>query len=110
MTSKLVPILGLLAILVALPAARNAQATGTIHGAAFDSSGAVVPDVSVTATNVNTNQSRKVKADSIGQYTIPLLPVGNSSVRIEKKGFAPFLQSGVKLQVSTDVEVNARLE
>src|SRR2546426_10391226 len=110
MKSKLVSTLALIAGFVTVPATLDAQATGTIHGTAFDSSGAVVPDVSVTATNVNTNLARKATSDSVGQYVLPLLPVGDYSVRIEREGFAPFLQTGVKLQVSTDVEVNARLE
>lgn len=110
MRLKFAPRLGLVAVLFTFPAALHPQATGTIHGTAFDSSGAAVPEVSVTAMNVNTNQSRKVVADSVGQYAIPLLPVGDYNVSVEKEGFAPYLQTGIKLQVSTDVEVNARLE
>ncbi len=102
-------ILPLVAVVLSAPRL-DAQATGTIHGTAFDASGAVVPDVVVTATNVNTNLARRVTSDSVGQYVIPLLPVGDYSVRVERPGFASFLQTGIRLQVNTDVEVNARLE
>jgi hypothetical protein len=38
------------------------------------------------------------------------LPVGNYSVRIEKPGFAPFVQTSVVLQANTNVQVNGQLE
>ncbi|MEO7651559.1 MAG: carboxypeptidase-like regulatory domain-containing protein, partial [Bryobacteraceae bacterium] len=110
MKSKLPIAVAAIALIASAPTALRAQANGTIHGTAFDSSGAVVPDASITATNVNTNLIRRVVADSVGQYVIPLLPVGEYSVRVESQGFAPFLQTGIRLQVSTDMEVNARLE
>ena len=87
-----------------------AQATATIHGTVYDASGAVVPASTVTATNVNTSLARVVETDSSGQYNLPLLPVGDYQVRVEKDGFSAFVQSGIRLQVNTDVEVNAKLE
>ena len=88
----------------------SAQATSTIHGTVYDPSGAVVPDAAVTATNVNTSLTRQFNADASGQFTIPLLPIGEYRVRVEKAGFTTFIQSGIRLQVNTNVEVNAKLE
>jgi hypothetical protein len=87
-----------------------AQATATIHGTIYDASGAVVPVASINATNVNTSLSRKVLADDSGQYILPLLPVGDYQIRVERDGFTSFVQTGIRLQVNTDVEVNAKLE
>ena len=86
------------------------QATATVHGTIYDASGGVVPGVSVTATNVNTSLNRAVTADSAGKYNLPLLPIGEYRVRAEKEGFSAFVQTGIRLQVNTDVEVNAKLE
>jgi hypothetical protein len=97
--------LGTLAISVAL----FAQATGTIHGTISDASGAVVPGVAVTIMNAGTNVSRTVTADESGHYVAPLLPVGVYNVTVERPGFATFVQTGVTLQVNTNVEVNAAL-
>ena len=81
-----------------------AQTTGTISGAVRDASGAVAPGAKVTATNEGTNLTRAVDADNAGQYIIPQLPVGSYRVRVEKEGFAPFVQSGVNLQANTTVQ------
>ena len=88
----------------------SAQATATIHGTVYDASGAVVPGAAVTATNINTSLTRQLEADQSGQFIIPLLPVGEYRVHVEKPGFTAFNQTGIRLQVNTDVEVNAKLE
>ena len=98
------------ALFLLASAAAFAQASGTIHGTVYDSTGAIVPTVSVTITNIGTNLTRAVTADDLGQYVAPLLPVGSYSVRVEKVGFATFLQTGVTLQVNTNVQVNAVLQ
>ena len=87
-----------------------AQSTGTIYGTVYDASGAVVPDATVTAINIGTNQHRTVAADSVGQYVFPVLPVGAYSVRIEKAGFAPFVQQNITLQVNMNVQANGTLQ
>ncbi|MFN0105900.1 MAG: carboxypeptidase regulatory-like domain-containing protein [Bryobacteraceae bacterium] len=86
-----------------------AQANGTIHGTVYDSTGAVIPGVSVTVTNTGTNLARIVAADESGRYVAPLLPVGAYSVRVEKVGFTTFIQTGITLQVNTNVQANAVL-
>jgi hypothetical protein len=86
------------------------QATGTIHGMVTDASGGSVPEASVIATHLGSNFSRTVSTDGAGRYVIPLLPVGPYQVRIEKEGFAPFLQQNVVLRVNSEVVVDARLE
>ena len=87
-----------------------AQSTGTIYGTVYDASGAIVPGASVSAVNVSTNQTRTVTADGMGQYTIPVLPVGLYNVRIEKEGFAPFVQKDITLQVNMSVQANGTLQ
>lgn len=41
---------------------------------------------------------------------MPLLPVGNYRVRIEKEGFAPYVRQQVVLQANTNVQIDAHLE
>ncbi len=86
------------------------QASGTIHGTVMDASGAVVPGVGISITNTGTNMARNITADDVGQYVAPLLPVGSYSVKAEKQGFATFLQTGITLQVNTNVQVNITLQ
>ncbi|HYO83935.1 MAG TPA: TonB-dependent receptor, partial [Bryobacteraceae bacterium] len=87
-----------------------AQATATIHGTVLDSSGAVVPEADVKATNVQTSLTRSVRTDSSGNYTVALLPIGEYQVQVDRAGFAGFIQKGIRLQVNTDVEVIATLK
>ena len=60
--------------------------TATILGVVKDSSGSVIPDVNLTARNVDTGQTRTTTTDANGAYRLPALPVGNYEVRGEKTG------------------------
>lgn len=97
-------------VLLSATAAAFGQATATIHGTVLDSSGGLVPRAVVRAVNVQTTLSRSAETDQSGQYIVPLLPVGEYRVEVDKPGFARFVQSGIRLQVNTDVEVNATIK
>ncbi len=102
---------GRLILILAIPTALAfAQASGTIHGTVSDATGAILPGVAVTITNTGTNLKRAIMSDEAGQYVAPLLPTGAYSVRVEKEGFAAFVQSGVTLQVNMNIQVNAVLQ
>src|SRR5436190_15679532 len=109
-TSSHPPLLRLVLLLLAMPVLLLAQATGTITGSVVDSSGAVVPDARVIATNVGTKLARTVVTDDGGQYVLPLLAIGTYEVRVEKDGFSPYLQTNVLLQANTQVSVPAVLK
>ena len=59
----------------------------TIVGTITDSTGAVVPNVGITVTNTDTNQSRRVSTNDAGQYVVPGLNTGHYSLRAESTGF-----------------------
>ena len=92
-----------------MPSLLVAQVTGTITGSVRDASG-VVPQARVTATNTQTGLSRTVATDGAGQYVLSELNVGSYEVRVEREGFSAFLQTGVLLQVNTQVSVDAVLQ
>ena len=50
--------------------------TAAIQGTVRDSTGAVIPGATVTATNQETNLQRTVQSSSAGFYQIPNLPPG----------------------------------
>ena len=54
---------------------------GTILGVIKDSTGAILPGVELTVTNVNTGQLRTTVSSENGSYRVPALPVGNYEVR-----------------------------
>lgn len=73
-------------VLAAIPIA--AQTTNArIEGIVTDPTGAVLPGVTITATNVGTNAFRTDVTDSKGAYAISSLPVGSYRVRVELSGF-----------------------
>src|SRR5262245_40025279 len=84
--------------------------TGIIQGVLQDASGALVPDVKVLVTNVNTNEARELRTDSLGRYVQPYLLPGTYSVTAEKAGFRTVRQEGIKLDVGQNRSVNLTLE
>src|SRR5438045_3276057 len=79
-----------IAALVTLLSAQ--QTTATISGTVTDSSGALIPNIAVTATNVDTNNTRSVSTNSTGEYVIGFLPVGTYRVGVSSPGFKHYEQ------------------
>ncbi len=83
---------------------------GTITGAVHDASGAVVPGASVKITNDATNVKQDTVSNAQGEFTIPSLPPGTYSVRVEKQGFRPSQERGLTLTAGGNVRADATLE
>ena len=76
-----------LAILLALSAPAFAQGTADIVGRVTDTSGGVLPAVTVTAQNIATKIQRTTISSDTGDYVFTLLPIGVYTVKIELQGF-----------------------
>jgi hypothetical protein len=85
---------------------QQAQLTGNIT----DSSGALVPGVQVTVTNIATADIRTTTSDEAGLYTVPLLDPGKYEIKIRKDGFRSVTRSGVELHVNQTARVDIALE
>jgi hypothetical protein len=95
---------------VLLAATLVAQDRGTITGVITDSTGQVVPNVRIAAINEATGiRSATVSSDS-GDYTIPLLTIGNYRVEAQAAGFKTSDFTGVPVQVGQTTRVNIQLE
>src|SRR5205823_14078462 len=77
-----------------------------IAGAAYDSSGAVVPNVSITVKNAETAFARNVKTNQSGQYSVASLASGSYEIRAEAPGFRVQL---LKTVVTTGAVTNLDL-
>lgn len=87
------------------------QVTGNISGTVKDSSGAVVPNATVTLTNTDQNVvARTVKTDAQGAYSAPLLPLGHYSVSAEANQFKKSTVNGVQLHVNDDLTIDLTLQ
>jgi hypothetical protein len=82
---------------------------GSIVGTVTDSSGAVIPDATVTATNVSTNETRSGLTNDKGFYTLSTVPAGNYTVSVSKKGFQTFQATGIDVVINTTARVDASL-
>jgi outer membrane receptor protein involved in Fe transport len=92
-------------ILLAIPALAQLP-TATILGTAKDSSGGVLPNVTVTITNVDTGATRTVKTSDDGEFRAPELPVGRYEVRAEHPGFKTVTRKGITLEVTQQAVIN----
>ncbi len=72
---------------------------GTITGTVTDQSGAVVPGVAITITNVATGVSNNATTSAAGVYVVPLLPPGKYRLAAEKEGFKKFTQTDIQVTV-----------
>jgi hypothetical protein len=82
-----------------------------LHGTVTDSSGAVLPDATITALNTGTGISSVTKADKSGYYIFPQLQVGGPyTVTISAPSFQNFVVTGLTLNVNDNKEVEAKLK
>src|SRR5262249_4874851 len=61
--------------------------TGRIIGTVTDPTGAVIPGVTITATNVETQVTTQTVTNEQGYYQVLLLPIGSYTVTAELPGF-----------------------
>jgi hypothetical protein len=83
--------------------------TGKIVGT-VTASGQAVPGAKVSVTNENTNEVRTDTSDDSGNFTFPVLPLGNYTVKVEAPSFQTYEQKGVVLQVDQNISINAALQ
>jgi len=101
----------LLAVLLGLVAtpARAQNTSGKIIGQVSDPSGAVLPDVAVTATNTSTNVKTVGKTDRTGSFQILSLPIGGYTVEADKAGFAPTTSPEYRIEINQTQKVDFKL-
>jgi hypothetical protein len=82
----------------------QSSSTGALTGTVKDSSGAVVPNVTVTATSLGTSQIRTSTTDADGTYKFGFLPPGGYKLKFEAAGFNAAEVGSVTIVVTeTDV-------
>src|SRR5687768_4954536 len=79
---------------------------GRISGTVKDLSEAVIPNATVTVTNINTNLARTATTDENGFYTVTNLPVGSYNVIAELKGFKKAISTGIALTADARLTVD----
>ena len=92
------------------PAAFGQAASANLTGTVKDTSGAVLPGVTITAKSVATNEIRTTVSGSDGLYRLTNLPRGTCEVSAELQGFRTLRQSDVLLTVGDTVKLDFPME
>src|SRR5262245_52257210 len=93
-------------ILVLASESAWAQATAQLSGTVRDESGAVLPGVTVTATQTDTGVTRTTVTDETGAYVLSNLPLGPYRLEVALQGFRTYVQTGIVLQVGASPVLN----
>jgi hypothetical protein len=86
-----------------------AQATAELSGRVTDESGAVLPGVTVTATQTDIGLTRSVVTDGNGAWVITSLPTGPYRLEVALQGFRTYVQTGLQLRVGATPTINTAL-
>ena len=105
-------IIAICALMVLSPAGARAQAVANaqIQGVITDASGAAVPGAQVKATQTETGRIGTTVSGTDGTYVLPNLPVGPYRLEVSSPAFSNYVQSGIILQVSANVQINVSLQ
>ncbi|PYR60446.1 MAG: hypothetical protein DMF85_05000 [Acidobacteria bacterium] len=94
---------------VPMALAQAQAANGNIEGTVRDTSGAVLPGVTVTVTNVETGTARTAVTNDAGVYRAPLLPLGTYKVTAELQGFKTYEQKGIQLSAGQTAVIDVAM-
>src|SRR5262245_51292950 len=83
---------------------------GTLTGTVSDTSGAVVPGVTVEAKNVGTGNVYQAGSSETGNFTLPQLPVGTYELTATLPGFKKFVRPSLTVGLAQIVRVDVKLE
>ena len=99
-----------LVLLAAMAAAVSAQEfRGAITGRITDESGASMPGVTVTATNVATNLATTTTTNGDGDYSLLYLTPGTYNMSAELAGFKKLVREGVEVRIGDRLAVDLKM-
>ena len=94
------PLTAVLALLLAAALGVQAQTNiGHIRGYVYDETLAVIPDVTVTATDQSRGLQRQTRSSDLGEYFFSHLSPGFYTLRFEAKDFAPLVIEDFEVRV-----------
>jgi hypothetical protein len=89
---------------------RSQTTNASLYGSILDSSGAAVPKVNVTASNIKTGVALSTVSNDSGLYIFPSLLPGDYNVTAELAGFRKALAERIQLDVGSRISVDLKLE
>ena len=96
-------------VLVANLPLLSQQSTARLLGTVVDPASAAIVGATVTVTNIDTSQSRSVQTSAVGEYSIPLLPIGEYTMLIAAPGFPNKNLRGIVLKVDQEARLDVTM-
>ena len=110
MRCRLVGLIGFCSLALLLPSMALAQAGGSISGQVTDTTGGILPGVTVDAASpVLIEGKLSAVSDGAGRFTITNLRPGNYTVTFTLAGFQTVVREGLVLTGDAALQVNAQL-
>jgi hypothetical protein len=94
---------------VGMHAFAQSTSAGIITGTVSDPGGALIPGVTITATDLNTKLERSTVSNQNGLYVFPDIPPGTYSLTAVQKGFAKGEIQSITVSVATQTTANFRM-
>src|ERR1700704_6533517 len=94
------------AVILSLGSLQGQSTMGTITGIVTDSSGAVIPNAVVVATNTATGGKAQTLTSSTGNYLIPGLQVGPYEVSVAISGFKTWTRSPINVSSNGNIRID----
>ncbi len=85
------------------------QTSGSISGQISDSSGAAIPNATVTLINKSLGINRTVMSNGQGEYTFDDVQIGTYEVDVAAPNFRNYVETGVVVNVATATHTDAHL-
>ena len=109
MYKKPIRLFVLVVLALLLTTCTYAQENATVTGTVFDPTGAAVPNVQLTLTNVATGQTRTTNSNAIGLYSFANVGVGEFNLSAAATGFQRYVKSGIVVNVAQTLKEDATL-
>ena len=110
MTKRSFTLVFILAFIMAGAAFAQLTPEGRLNGRVIDSQGSPLPGVSVTATSPKLVGKAATVTDANGVYRLFSLPSGTYEITFALQGFKTLVRSGILLQLSQTISLNATLD
>jgi len=103
-------IVGFLACMLLTMSVYGQTTNGSIQGTVMDPGGAAVSGATVTSRNLDTGLINSTVTTDAGLYSLPNLPPGRYSVKVEGTSLKQYVREGVTVQTGGTVSLDIQLE
>src|SRR4030095_661636 len=84
--------------------------TGAINGRVADTTGGVMPGVTITISSPSMQGVRTATTDADGAYRFPAIPPGAYKIPYELEGFSTVVREGIRVGLGFTATVNTELK